>query len=127
MSFEQFCAVMRRERPASRSDLMKAFRKLDVNGDGFITADELKRLLTKVSCSCTVYTCTCTCMVHCTSNCLYMYTCENYFAFFFANLDNIIILAKMSIPYTRYWEKLAGIKFSNFGQSAMFFCLAGFF
>ena len=51
MSFEQFLAVVRRERPASMSDLMGAFKKLDANGDGFITADELKRLLTKVRCA----------------------------------------------------------------------------
>lgn len=33
----------------SMSDLMKAFRKIDTNGDGFITAQELQRKLTKVS------------------------------------------------------------------------------
>lgn len=52
LSFEQFSLVMRRERKTSMSDLMRAFRKIDSNGDGFITAQELQRKLTKVS---TVY------------------------------------------------------------------------
>lgn len=32
----------------SKQDLLKAFRKIDVNGDGFITHDELFKVLTKV-------------------------------------------------------------------------------
>lgn len=48
MSFEQFSAVMRRERRASREDLMQAFRRIDTNGDGYISAEELQRMLTKV-------------------------------------------------------------------------------
>ena len=48
MSFEQFSAVMRRERRASREDLVQAFRKIDTNGDGYISAEELRRMLTKV-------------------------------------------------------------------------------
>ena len=30
------------------SDLMKAFRKIDLNGDGYITVQELHKTLTKV-------------------------------------------------------------------------------
>ncbi len=48
LSFEQFCLVMRREKKTSMSDLMRAFKKIDSNGDGFITAQELQRKLTKV-------------------------------------------------------------------------------
>lgn len=48
MSFEQFSAVMRRERRASREDLMQAFRRIDTNGDEYISAEELQRMLTKV-------------------------------------------------------------------------------
>ena len=51
MSFDQFSLVMRREKKASMSDLMRAFRKIDTNGDGYITAEELQRKLTKV-CHC---------------------------------------------------------------------------
>ena len=49
MSYEQFCLVMKRERKTSTSDLMRAFQKIDSNGDGFISADELQKKLTKVS------------------------------------------------------------------------------
>ena len=48
LSFEQFCLVMRREKKTSMSDLMRAFRKIDSNGDGFITAQELQQKLTRV-------------------------------------------------------------------------------
>ena len=48
LSFEQFSLVMRREKKTSMSDLMRAFRKIDGNGDGFITAQELQKKLTKV-------------------------------------------------------------------------------
>ena len=48
MSFEQFSLVMKKERKATMSDLMKAFRKIDLNGDGYITVQELHKTLTKV-------------------------------------------------------------------------------
>ncbi len=51
MSFEQFTLVMQREKKTSMSDLMRAFRKIDINNDGYITAEELQRKLTKVSLS----------------------------------------------------------------------------
>lgn len=49
MSFQQFSLVMHREKKTTMADLMRAFRKIDTNGDGFITAQELQRKLTKVS------------------------------------------------------------------------------
>lgn len=48
LSFDQFSLVMRREKKASMSELMRAFRKIDANGDGFLTAQELQKILTKV-------------------------------------------------------------------------------
>ena len=48
MSYEQFCLVMKRERKTTMRDLMSSFRKIDLNGDGYITAEELHKVLTKV-------------------------------------------------------------------------------
>ena len=49
MSYEQFCVVLRREKKTSMGDLMRAFKMIDRSGDGYITAEELHRVLTKVS------------------------------------------------------------------------------
>ena len=49
MSYEQFCFVMQREKRTTMSELMRAFRKIDINGDGYVTAKELHRMLTKVN------------------------------------------------------------------------------
>ena len=48
MSYEQFCLVMKREHKTTMRDLMSSFRKIDLNGDGYITAEELHKVLTKV-------------------------------------------------------------------------------
>lgn len=48
LSYEQFSLVMRREKKTSTSDLLQAFRRIDSKGDGFITTQELQRILTKV-------------------------------------------------------------------------------
>ena len=48
LGYEQFKVIMGRERPTSMDDLMGAFARLDRNGDGYITADELMRVVTKV-------------------------------------------------------------------------------
>ena len=53
---------MRRERPTSRDDLVRAFARLDRNGDGYITADELMRVVTKV----------CVCLCVCVSLCVHV-------------------------------------------------------
>ena len=39
---------MRKEKPLDKDSMLKAFKCIDTNGDGFITHDELFRLLTKV-------------------------------------------------------------------------------
>lgn len=48
LGYEQFKVIMGRERPTSRDDLMRAFARLDRNGDGYITAEELMKVVTKV-------------------------------------------------------------------------------
>ncbi|KAH9523436.1 EF-hand calcium-binding domain-containing protein 7 [Bulinus truncatus] len=46
MTFEDFVDVCNREPITSEEDLMKAFCKIDLNGDGFISLDELLKILT---------------------------------------------------------------------------------
>ncbi|XP_076440362.1 EF-hand calcium-binding domain-containing protein 7-like isoform X2 [Babylonia areolata] len=46
MTFEEFVDVCRMEPATSEDDLIKAFRKIDVNGDGFISLDELYNIMT---------------------------------------------------------------------------------
>ncbi|KAH9504578.1 EF-hand calcium-binding domain-containing protein 7 [Bulinus truncatus] len=46
MTFEDFVDVCNREPITSEEDLMKAFRKIDLNGDGYISLDELLKILT---------------------------------------------------------------------------------
>ena len=50
LGYEQFRVIIGREKPTSKDDLMRAFARLDRNGDGFITADELMQMMTKVCC-----------------------------------------------------------------------------
>ncbi|XP_077981651.1 EF-hand calcium-binding domain-containing protein 7-like isoform X1 [Glandiceps talaboti] len=47
LSYDDFCDIMKKEKATSRSDLMKAFKKIDINGDGYITHDELYKVLTE--------------------------------------------------------------------------------
>ncbi|XP_066920959.1 EF-hand calcium-binding domain-containing protein 7-like [Clytia hemisphaerica] len=46
-NFKQFCGIAKQESQTSKKDLIKAFQKIDKNGDGFITHDELFQVLTK--------------------------------------------------------------------------------
>lgn len=47
ISYNDFCDIMRKEKPLDKEAMLKAFKCIDTNGDGFITHDELFRLLTK--------------------------------------------------------------------------------
>jgi hypothetical protein len=49
ISFKEFCDICRREPRTSEEKLMNAFRKLDTNGDGYLTVYELQKVLTSVS------------------------------------------------------------------------------
>jgi len=48
ISYNDFCDIMRKEKPLNKDSILKAFKCIDKNGDGFITYDELFTLLTKV-------------------------------------------------------------------------------
>ncbi|XP_015775882.1 PREDICTED: EF-hand calcium-binding domain-containing protein 7-like [Acropora digitifera] len=47
ISYNDFCDIMRKEKPPNEDSLLKAFKCIDKNGDGYITSDELFNLLTK--------------------------------------------------------------------------------
>ncbi|XP_071799605.1 EF-hand calcium-binding domain-containing protein 7-like [Asterias amurensis] len=47
LTYDEFCDVMRQEKPPSTSELLKAFKKMDINNDGYITHNELSRVLTQ--------------------------------------------------------------------------------
>ena len=55
MDFEEFCDVCRRIPATTEDDLLKAFHKIDINGDGYLSNSELRRVLTTVSIACLVY------------------------------------------------------------------------
>jgi len=48
LSFDDFCEICRKEPATTEEDLMRAFRKVDINGDGFISNSELRKMLTTV-------------------------------------------------------------------------------
>ncbi|XP_035882110.1 EF-hand calcium-binding domain-containing protein 7 isoform X3 [Phyllostomus discolor] len=47
LNFDDFCIILRKEKPASKAELLKSFKQLDVNEDGFILHTDLYKLLTK--------------------------------------------------------------------------------
>uniref|UniRef100_A0A8C8LVJ6 EF-hand domain-containing protein n=1 Tax=Oncorhynchus tshawytscha TaxID=74940 RepID=A0A8C8LVJ6_ONCTS len=49
LNFDDFCEIVKNERPTEVHDLMRAFRKMDINGDGYISHNELHIVLTSVS------------------------------------------------------------------------------
>uniref|UniRef100_A0A672Z3J5 EF-hand calcium-binding domain-containing protein 7 n=1 Tax=Sphaeramia orbicularis TaxID=375764 RepID=A0A672Z3J5_9TELE len=46
LNFDDFCEIVKCEKKTEESELMRAFRKMDVNGDGYITHSELEKALT---------------------------------------------------------------------------------
>ncbi|XP_060589236.1 EF-hand calcium-binding domain-containing protein 7-like isoform X7 [Ruditapes philippinarum] len=45
LSFNDFVDICRKEPVTTADDLMKAFRKIDINGDGYISLDELYKIM----------------------------------------------------------------------------------
>lgn len=50
ISYAQFCEICKKEPITTEDELMKAFKKIDINGDGFISHSELKKVMTTVRC-----------------------------------------------------------------------------
>lgn len=46
LNFDDFCEILKREKKTEDSELMRVFKKMDVNGDGYITHSELEKALT---------------------------------------------------------------------------------
>jgi Ca2+-binding EF-hand superfamily protein len=51
LTFDNFVDICKKEPVTSADDLMKAFKKIDINGDNYISLDELHKILTSVSSS----------------------------------------------------------------------------
>eukprot|EP00057_Strongylocentrotus_purpuratus_P010679 XP_011665153.1 PREDICTED: EF-hand calcium-binding domain-containing protein 7 [Strongylocentrotus purpuratus] len=47
ISYQEVSEIIEELKPTTEDDLLKAFKKIDVNGDGFITQRELSRILTQ--------------------------------------------------------------------------------
>ncbi|XP_070764430.1 EF-hand calcium-binding domain-containing protein 7 [Enoplosus armatus] len=46
LNFDDFCEILKCEKKTEETELMRAFKKMDVNGDGYISHSELERALT---------------------------------------------------------------------------------
>lgn len=49
LNFDDFCEILKHEEKTEESELMRVFKKMDVNGDGYITHSELEKALITVS------------------------------------------------------------------------------
>ncbi|XP_006879832.1 PREDICTED: EF-hand calcium-binding domain-containing protein 7 [Elephantulus edwardii] len=47
LNFDDFCIILRKEKPTSKAELLKSFKELDVNDDGYILHTDLYKILTK--------------------------------------------------------------------------------
>ncbi|KAL0604216.1 EF-hand calcium-binding domain-containing protein 7 [Plecturocebus cupreus] len=47
LNFDDFCIILRKEKPTSKAELLKSFKQLDVNDDGYILHTDLYKFLTK--------------------------------------------------------------------------------
>lgn len=50
LNFDDFCEILKCEKKTEEAELLRAFKKMDVNGDGYISHSELEKALTNVSC-----------------------------------------------------------------------------
>lgn len=46
LNFDDFCTILKEETPATRTELLEAFRKIDTDNTGYILHDELYKILT---------------------------------------------------------------------------------
>uniref|UniRef100_A0A8C4ILE1 EF-hand calcium-binding domain-containing protein 7 n=1 Tax=Dicentrarchus labrax TaxID=13489 RepID=A0A8C4ILE1_DICLA len=46
LNFDDFCEILKCEKKTEETELMRAFKKMDVNGDGYISQSELEKALT---------------------------------------------------------------------------------
>ncbi|NXY86210.1 EFCB7 protein, partial [Alcedo cyanopectus] len=46
LNFDDFCTILKQEKPATKSELLEAFRKIDPDNTGYILHDELYNILT---------------------------------------------------------------------------------
>lgn len=49
LNFDDFCEILEKEKAAEPDQLMRIFKKFDVNCDGYVSHEELSRILTSVS------------------------------------------------------------------------------
>ncbi|EHB12292.1 EF-hand calcium-binding domain-containing protein 7 [Heterocephalus glaber] len=47
LNFDDFCVILRKEKPTSKAELLKSFKQLDVNDDGCISHTDLYKFLAK--------------------------------------------------------------------------------
>nr|XP_046247099.1 EF-hand calcium-binding domain-containing protein 7 [Scatophagus argus] len=46
LNFDDFCEILKREKKTEETELLRAFKKMDVNSDGYISHSELEKALT---------------------------------------------------------------------------------
>ncbi|XP_071606032.1 EF-hand calcium-binding domain-containing protein 7 [Heliangelus exortis] len=46
LNFDDFCTILKKEKPATKTDLLEAFEKIDTDNTGYILHDELYKILT---------------------------------------------------------------------------------
>ncbi|NXU70600.1 EFCB7 protein, partial [Oreotrochilus melanogaster] len=46
LNFDDFCTILKKEKPATKTDLLEAFGKIDTDNTGYILHDELYKILT---------------------------------------------------------------------------------